>query len=98
MQIENEKPQEGLEEYVPEFLDSRDQDLLNLKQALTDEDFETIRRKAHDWKGFSRPFGFLQLEKIAKELEIAAKEFSVSKCQSLLSEAEIYLQRKRELL
>lgn len=98
MQIENERPQEGLEEYVPGFLDSRDQDVVNLKSSLAQEDFETIRRKAHDWKGFSRPFGFLHLETIAKKLEEAAQQSSIKDCDDLLSEAEKYLQKKRELL
>lgn len=98
MQIESEKPQEGLEEFVPEFLNSRDEDLLQLKQALSEGDFETIRRKAHDWKGFSRPFGFIFLENIAKKLEESAKNQEASECESLLNDAEIYLQKKRELL
>ncbi|MCO5114287.1 MAG: Hpt domain-containing protein [Bdellovibrionaceae bacterium] len=98
MQIESEKPQEGLEEYVPEFLDSRDQDILLLKAALAQGDFETLRRKAHDWKGFSRPFGFLKLEGIAKKLEEAAKSTASTECSQLLEEAEVYLQKKRELI
>lgn len=98
MQIESEKPQEGLEEFVPEFIDSRDQDVLLLKDALAQADFEAIRRKAHDWKGFSRPFGFLILEEIAKKLEESAKNSALHDCKKLIDEAEKYLQKKRELM
>lgn len=98
MQIESEKPQEGLEEFVPEFLDSRDQDILLLRDALAQDDFESIRRKAHDWKGFSRPFGFLILEDIAKKLEDTAKSKALTECQNLIDEAEKYLQKKREII
>lgn len=98
MQIKNEKPEEGLEEYVPNFITDREQELILLKQALDSGDFESLRKKAHDWKGFSRPFGFLHLEKIGIQLEIAAKSSSQSECASLLDETEKYLQLKKEQL
>lgn len=98
MQIKNEKPEEGLEEYVPNFINDRESELNSLKQALDKGDFDSIRKKAHDWKGFSRPFGFLHLEKIGIQLEIAAKSSSKDECLTLLNETEKYLQLKKENL
>lgn len=44
-----------------------------LRQALTERDFEALRRLAHQLKGAAGGYGFPSITEAAKDLEITAK-------------------------
>ena len=90
-----EKPLEGLESYYDEFLANREKEHQELLSALTQKNFTVIAEMAHKWKGFSEPYGFGQLGKIAKELEEMAKSGQDQKCQELLASVGAYLTHKK---
>jgi HPt (histidine-containing phosphotransfer) domain-containing protein len=94
MQIINEKPEPGLEEFVPEFIENRTAEIEHLSACLAKSDFVAISKLAHTWKGFSRPFGFVLLESLAKDLELAAKNSDLSRCAELSDEIRTYIKLK----
>ncbi len=96
MKILNEKPEEGLEAFVGEFLESRLQDIDRLSSHIAGSEFMAIADLAHNWKGFSRPYGFIKLEEIAQKLEKFAKAQDLENCREMVEEAKIYLQLKAD--
>jgi HPt (histidine-containing phosphotransfer) domain-containing protein len=98
MQIENEKPENVLEPFILEFFDTRVQELKDLKSSLEVGLFDDLRRRAHAWKGYSRPFGFMTLESLAIELEKAAEVKDKDLCQNILIRVDQYLVIKKNHL
>ena len=90
-----EKPLEGLESFYDEFLTNRENEYRELQGALATKNYVAIAEMAHKWKGFSEPYGFGQLGKIAKELEEMAKANQAEKCQELLKNVGHYLDHKK---
>lgn len=91
MQITNESPEPGLEPFVPKFIEDR---LSELNALLSDKNIDDIKSKAHQWKGFSRPYGFSYLETLAKEIE----KSDLDKVLELLEQAQAYCQKRAELI
>lgn len=95
---ESEKPFEGLESFVEDFLSRRQNEIHELHVAAESKNFEVPRKIAHDWKGFSRPYGFGHLEDLSMELREAAVEESQSKLEEVIQKAADYLALKRQTL
>lgn len=98
MQIENERPEDGLEEYVVDFFNTRVKETQSLFESMKVGNFDELKRKAHAWKGFSRPYGFYQLETLAFDLEDAAKTEDVSSCLQILEKVSEYLNLKKKYI
>lgn len=102
MQIQIDWNQEvvdpALSSFLPDFQKKRNAELLTLKRDLENGDFDALARLAHNWKGFSRPYGYIALEGLAKALETAAKAKDTTSCQQLLSEIAAYLKEKESRL
>lgn len=98
MQILNEAPEEGLESYVDDFLQSRLQELEELKTGLGQNNFDLLKSKAHNWKGFSRPYGFIKLEELAIELEKSALSKDEDSCDRIIKDVDKYLQIKKTFI
>lgn len=96
--IDEEKADTGLEEFVPEFLEDRKEELIEMKTNLSSRCFEKIRQFAHKWKGFSRPYGFFHLELLAEKLEVAASASNQQETDDLISQIETYLRAKEVYL
>lgn len=90
-----EIPVEGLEEFFDGFLLSRQAELDLMKNALVQLDFTTLSQIAHQWKGFSVPYGFGSLEYLARKLEQCARDAQVEDCEHILSEVNHYLNHKK---
>lgn len=76
---------------APNYLSNRKNDLIVLKQALSQSNSETIQKISHKVKGTAGGYGFDGLGAIAKELEMAAKTQDFQKATSLLRQMEDYL-------
>lgn len=93
MQSDLEDP--ALIKFRPEFLQNRFKEITS---ALSDPDFETMRKLSHNWKGFSRPYGFIELESIAHHLGQKAKSKDLSACIEILEKAKSYcLEQQKKL-
>ncbi len=91
---DSEKPLPGLEDFYDGFIQDRTAECAQLRDALQKNDFEALRQMGHKWKGFSEPYGFGTLGRLAAQLEEAAKATNATQCQSLLGQCEEYLRNK----
>lgn len=92
--IPSEKPLDELKSFQSEFLKDRNEELANLKEAVESQDFESIKKIAHNWKGFSEPYGFHGLATLSRSIENSAKAQNSEECESYLKDIEKYLELK----
>jgi HPt (histidine-containing phosphotransfer) domain-containing protein len=64
--------EEGMEDIVPGYLEKRRKDVLKYRQALADQDFDTLRMMGHKMKGTGAGYGFAELTEIGSAIEEAA--------------------------
>lgn len=88
----------NLEPYIKEFHGDRAQDLSSMMDALEANDFEAIRRLAHQWKGFCKPYGFNWLGLKSQEILIHAKEENRKALMEDLLLVSQYLDHKKEII
>ena len=62
----------GMEDLVPRYLDKRRTEIAKYRQALIEEDFETIRMLGHKLKGTGAGYGFEELTSLGGQIEKAA--------------------------
>lgn len=96
--LKSEKPVAGLEKYSLEFLEDRKNELNAMLSCLKDSNFMEISRLAHKWKGFCEPYGFNNLESLARKLEITAGKNNIKDTSELIHKIEEYLKLKEEIL
>ncbi|MGE0469108.1 MAG: Hpt domain-containing protein [Nitrospira sp.] len=63
----------SLEPLIPRFLSNRKNEVVRMREALTVQDFETVRTVAHGMKGAGGSYGFDRITEIAAAVEQAAK-------------------------
>jgi HPt (histidine-containing phosphotransfer) domain-containing protein len=63
-----------IREIIPSFFEATWDDISVVKDALSNKDYETIRRIGHGLKGSCRGYGFCELGEMGKEMERAASE------------------------
>jgi HPt (histidine-containing phosphotransfer) domain-containing protein len=88
----------NLEPYIQEFHADRVIDLGSMMDALEANDFEVIRRLAHQWKGFCKPCGFNWLGLKSQEILSHAKEESRKALMDDLLLVSQYLDHKKEII
>jgi HPt (histidine-containing phosphotransfer) domain-containing protein len=82
-----------LEDLIPGFLEHRRHDILSLRTALEQGDYETMRILGHGMKGFGKSYGFVDITEIGARLEQAAKERAAEKAAQCVDELAAYLDR-----
>jgi len=82
-----------LEELIPGFLRNRKKDIGLINQALTENDFKTIRIIGHSMKGAGGGYGFAGITEIGSNLETAAIENDLARIEESRNLLEDYLQR-----
>lgn len=87
----SEIPLEGFEQYQDEFLVTRKEELLTLREALKSSNFRPLAEQAHKWRGFSAPYGFQELGLLADRLEDAALSKDAQGCDKVLKQVADYL-------
>ena len=61
-----------MEDVVPSYLDKRRKEISQFRQALADQDFDSIRMLGHKLKGTGAGYGFAELTSIGTEIEKSA--------------------------
>jgi HPt (histidine-containing phosphotransfer) domain-containing protein len=84
---------EGIEELVPEFLNSQKEAAYALAQMLSCSDWEGIRRIAHDLKGNGTSFGFPELTDLGAAMGRSLKEANLSSLREQIEHLGDYLGR-----
>jgi HPt (histidine-containing phosphotransfer) domain-containing protein len=80
-----------VEPIVTRFLGRKRGDIQQLRAALGDQDFETVRRLGHDLKGAGEGFGFPRLSAVGAQLERSAKAGDVATIREQVDALEHYL-------
>lgn len=89
-----EIPDPTLIEFVKGFQENRKKEAPALKRLLDESDFEALRKVGHNWKGFSRPYGYIALEGLGRALEEAAKSSDLEKCEAIYNQFLEYIEQK----
>lgn len=98
LNVPSEMPDPDLAPYQAEFLRDRLKECESLGFSLAKEDFLELSSAGHRWKGFSEPYGFGKLGKLAISLEKASKEKNSNECRKLLEMVSEYLREKEKSL
>ena len=89
------RPDPDLEDLIPSFLQNRRNELEEIVHAAGANDFDAIRRLAHTWKGICRPYGFVHLETLSRNLEAAGERENQDEVTDIAGEIRVYLDNVR---
>lgn len=78
---------------VPRFLAHRADDVVKLRAALAESDFEVIRVAAHGMKGAGGAYGFPEISRLGAALEEGARRRDGVAITALVASLEEYLGR-----
>lgn len=82
---------EDLEDLIPGYMDNRRADIENIKTALEDGDFETIRILGHSMKGSGGGYGFDPITDIGAAIEQAAKDSNMEEIRNQIESLSEYI-------
>ena len=82
-----------LADLIPGFLENRRKDITAMQEALTRDDFETVRVLGHSMKGAGGGYGFDAITDIGAALEEAAKDNNPGTVLRGLNDLAAYLDR-----
>jgi HPt (histidine-containing phosphotransfer) domain-containing protein len=77
---------------IPGYLDNRKKEIGVLKNALEQEDFDTIKKLGHKLKGSGGGYGFDAISRMGQTLEISAKNKKNQKIKDTINELIEYLE------
>ena len=80
-----------LEELVPNFLNNRRHDILELQEALSKGDFEAIRVLGHSLKGVGGGYGFDAITDLGAIIETAAQSQNRPEIELTVSQLATFL-------
>ncbi len=80
-----------LEDLIPDFLENRRKDIIEIKNLLASGDYETIQRLGHSMKGAGGGYGFDEITDIGMHIEQAAKEKNAAEIRTQLETLSRYL-------
>ena len=83
---------EGFEVLSRDYLARRKEAMSSLRGLLDREDYDSVRRMAHDVKGTGASYGFAPLTNVARSLEQAAMAHDLARMQRALNSMDAYLE------
>ena len=82
-----------LEDLMPLFWSSREQDLQGLAKGIDESDFNALRSIGHDMKGTGSSFGFHSVSEIGDLIEVAALANDLPTIQAQFATFKDYMSR-----
>lgn len=82
---------EFLVDLIPNFIKNKIDDLAVLKSAIENNDFETVRKIGHNWKGVCSSYGFKYLGETGKQFEYLAENKDAASLRLLVESLPEYL-------
>ena len=76
---------------MPRFMANRKKEIITMREALTGNDFETVRSVAHGMKGVGGSYGFDRITELAATIEQAAKSADATTITQQLLTVERYM-------
>ena len=80
-----------LKELIPDLFDEIDAEMVNMNHALRNDDFDTLTRLGHGFKGAAATYGLDDLSSIFLEIGIAAKNRDKDKIMGEMAKAMDHL-------
>jgi len=84
---------EDLEDLIPDFMENRYEDVTIIGELLGQGNYTEIQRIGHSMKGSGGGYGFDEITRIGKDLEIAAKNNDKSEVARLVGVLSDYLSK-----
>ena len=56
-----------------------------VKKAMTEKDYQTIKKIGHRVKGSAKSYGFAEIGELSQKLEVAAENGDSDQCNELIS-------------
>ncbi len=81
----------SFEPLMPRFMKNRKKEVVTMRQALTGQDFETVRSIAHGMKGVGGSYGLDRVTELASAIEQTAKSADATNITQQLDVLEGYL-------
>lgn len=81
----------SFEPLMPRFMANRKKEIMTMREALTGNDFETVRSVAHGMKGVGGSYGFDRITELAAIIEQAAKSAEATTITHQLQTLEWYM-------
>ncbi|MBX3348923.1 MAG: Hpt domain-containing protein [Nitrospira sp.] len=81
----------SFEPLMPRFMANRKKEIMTMREALTGNDFETVRNVAHGMKGVGGSYGFDRITELAATIEQAAKSADATTITHQLHTLEGYV-------
>lgn len=81
------------EALLPKFMANRKKEVMTMREALEQQDFEAVRKLAHGMKGAGGSYGFDRVTAMAATIEQAAKAGSAAPIATELSLLATYLEQ-----
>lgn len=81
------------EPLLPKFMTNRKKEVVTMREALAQHDFETVRKIAHGMKGAGGSYGFDQVTAMAATIEQAAKTSTSAPIEAELTRLGAYLEQ-----
>lgn len=72
-----------IQELIPDFIQQLNEHIKELHTYLSRQDISKIKSISHDIKGSAGLYGFIDLSKVAAEIEIAAQENNLTQARNL---------------
>ena len=82
---------QDLQDLIPMFLENRYEEINKIKSAITEKDFETIKKLGHTIKGVGGGYGFDYVTELGYKIEEAAKINDEESLLELVTELENHL-------
>lgn len=82
-----------IEDLVPGFLRHRRTDVNSIREALDNDNYETIMSLAHKIKGQGGSYGFDTISEIGEAIEVAAKSEDTEGVRQKVAEFASYLEQ-----
>lgn len=82
---------EFLVDLIPNFIKNKIDDLAVLKNAAENQDFDTIKKIGHNWKGVCSSYGFKYLGETGKQFEYLALNKDLPSIKLLIESLPEYL-------
>ncbi|MDH3976550.1 MAG: Hpt domain-containing protein [Deltaproteobacteria bacterium] len=80
-----------LEAIIPRFIEIREDDMQQMREALGKGDFDSIVRIGHSMKGAGGSYGFDGISKIGAAIESAGKEEKAGAIEALICDLARYI-------
>lgn len=85
--------EQDFEPLLPKFMTNRKKEVVTMREALAQQDFDTVRKVAHGMKGAGGSYGFDLVTAMASTIEQAAKTATAPTIATELELLGAYLDR-----